>query len=150
MLDPQGRAEPGVLRHVHSVCKCDVASQGALFLPIVSLSPAGKKKSASNYKCLTSSNKKLLIRIQIKFVLLLVVRHLFLIANIVTTSKAPVTTSEALVLAHRLLESCGLNVDSMWSGRSTLLGWVTYCVHDLSCVFSCVGDHSYQVGGHRK
>ena len=33
---------------------------------------------ASNYKCLTSSNKKLFIRILIKFFLLLLVRHLLL------------------------------------------------------------------------
>ena len=37
------------------------------------------------------------VTILIKFLLLLVVRHLFLIANLVTTSKALVTTSNALV-----------------------------------------------------
>ena len=69
---------------------------------------------ASNYKCLTSSNKKLLIRILIIFLLLLVVRHLFLIASLLLrTSKAPVTTSVALV-----------------GWKPLLLGWLS---HNAKC-----------------
>ena len=53
--------------------------------------------------------------------MLLLVRHLFLIANIVTTSKAPVTTSKALVTTsvaqfrsdgsqdHNYMDSCHKN-----------------------------------------
>ena len=44
-----------------------------------------------------------LLTILIKFLLLLVVRHLFLVANIVTTSKALVTSSDALVPGSFLL-----------------------------------------------
>ena len=85
-----------------------------------SLAPSNKCIASSN-KCLTGSNKKLppprartrarekvlggfclpIITILIKFLLLLVVRHLFLIANFVTSSKALVTSSVALVRPQR-------------------------------------------------
>ena len=47
--------------------------------------------------CAKVVDHMLVITILIKFLLLLVVGHLFLIANIVTTSKALVTSSDALV-----------------------------------------------------
>ena len=88
-----GRAEtlPHVVRACHLSLICEVV-EGVDELEALFDSSEKRTHWAS-----------LVVTILIKFLLLLVVRHLLLVANIVTTSKALVTTSMALVTSSFLL-----------------------------------------------
>ena len=71
---------------------------------------------ATSNKCLTSSNKKLLIRILIKFLLLLVVRHLFLIAFLLLPVR------HLLLLAGHGSRRCGFVSSDCWDSKCLVVG----------------------------